>query len=426
MRDLLRKELHDVLRRRGLRTRSWAVEWDESAIEFLLQKGFTPDLGARPLKRAVERYLLAPLARTIVNHQFPEGDQFLFVRSHDAQRLDVVFVDPDAPDEQVFEQTSAPRAEEEAPASHTSLAEMEELRLETIVLDARGTPAEVEFLEEKFRQIEEQTLVPDWRERKERAFAQTAAPEFWSSSERFSVLGAAEYMDRIEAGLDTAGSLLNRLTSARDRRKHYPRDLVGRLAEQLYLLDAACTGLAADLPRDAFILVRACRETNADASVSDSFAARVARMYRQWAQKRRMSFEVLEEKGGAGQAQDPYRMMLAVSGFGAYSILQNESGWHVLEMPQDEKSFNRARVQVKVVAQPEEPPDGHRADGLRRQAAQAFSANGQEPASAASAQMVAVVRRYREEPSPLVRDSVRGWRTGHLERVLEGDFDLMF
>jgi ATP-dependent Clp protease ATP-binding subunit ClpC len=37
----------------------------------------------------------------------------------------------------------------------------------------------------------------------------------------------------------------------------------------------------------------------------------------------------------------------------------------------------------------------------------------------------AVVRRYREKPSPLVRDSVRDWRTGRLERVLGGEFDLM-
>ncbi len=35
------------------------------------------------------------------------------------------------------------------------------------------------------------------------------------------------------------------------------------------------------------------------------------------------------------------------------------------------------------------------------------------------------VRRYRRGPSPLVRDSARSWRTGRLDRVLEGDFDLI-
>jgi ATP-dependent Clp protease ATP-binding subunit ClpC len=35
-----------------------------------------------------------------------------------------------------------------------------------------------------------------------------------------------------------------------------------------------------------------------------------------------------------------------------------------------------------------------------------------------------VVRRYRPGRSPLVRDTARGYRTGRLDRVLAGDFDL--
>jgi hypothetical protein len=35
-----------------------------------------------------------------------------------------------------------------------------------------------------------------------------------------------------------------------------------------------------------------------------------------------------------------------------------------------------------------------------------------------------IVRRYRENP-PLVRDAAAGWRTGRLELVLGGDFDLI-
>jgi len=35
------------------------------------------------------------------------------------------------------------------------------------------------------------------------------------------------------------------------------------------------------------------------------------------------------------------------------------------------------------------------------------------------------VRRYREDPSAMVRDAVRGWRTGRLDLVLGGDFDLI-
>jgi ATP-dependent Clp protease ATP-binding subunit ClpC len=429
MRDLLRKELNDVLRRRGLRTRQWAVEWDESAIDFLLEKGFTADLGARPLKRAIERYLLSPLALTIVNHQFPEGDQFLFVHARGGQSLDVEFVDPDAPDAASTPDASAPALDARGTPAEVSDDERE-LRLESIVSDARGTLAEVQFLQDIFEALADQVESDEWQARKNGALLETSAPGFWNSPARFSVLGLAEYMDRIETGLDTAGSLLKRLNGSqktRDR-QHFPAELVARLAHQLYLLDAASRGLAAGHPRDLFLEVRASCDAGADNAVCNDFARRIAEMYRRWAEARRMRFEVLQEtaretseasKDGNASAPlpAPYQMRAAVSGFAAYTLLHTEEGLHVLETPQDEKSFNRARVHVRVVAQPDEPA-GRGDEALRKQAAAALAtdANGSPQ----------IVRRYREEPSPLVRDSVRGWRTGKLDRVLEGHFDLMF
>ncbi|NIP45933.1 MAG: hypothetical protein GWN21_06060, partial [Gammaproteobacteria bacterium] len=53
----------------------------------------------------------------------------------------------------------------------------------------------------------------------------------------------------------------------------------------------------------------------------------------------------------------------------------------------------------------------------REQAERVFAASGDDK--------LQIVRRYREQPSPLVRDSARGWRSGRLDRVLEGDFDLI-
>ena len=413
MRDLLRKELNDVLTRRGLRTRQWAVEWDESAVEFLLEKGFTADLGARPLKRAVERYLLSPLALTIVNHQFPEGDQFLFVRSSaDGGSLDVQFVDPDAP----AEGKAAAEEFDELPFDEEAARE---LRLESIALDPKGTPEEPRFLQEQYDEVASRVEDDAWRERKERALGEMQSADFWSSNERFSVLGAVEYMDRIEAGLDTAGSLLARL---RGDRKRLPSGLVARLAEQLYLLDSACRGMAEGEARDAFLLVTAGREPGADRARSDDFARTLARMYRRWAERRRMRIELLEEHDGArsnGAGAEEYRALFAVSGYAAYTILRHEAGLHVLETPQDEKSsFRRVAASVRVVGQPEEPPGRGGREALREQAERALSTEAQAP-------QPQVVRRYREEPSPLVRDSARGWRTGRLERVLDGDFDLM-
>ncbi|HEY8469779.1 MAG TPA: AAA family ATPase [Longimicrobiales bacterium] len=430
MRELLHKELTDVLHRRGLRNRQWAIEWEESALDLLLRKGFSPELGARPLRRAVEQYFLAPLALTIVNREVPEGDQFLFVRA-EGDALEVEFVDPDAAGE-------LPDAEA-APAA--VLADgAAALRLEDIVLDGTGTRAEVEALEAEYEHLRGIIEADAWRERKDAALASMAAPGFWDSPERFATLGLAEYMDRIEVGLDTAGSLLQRLTGgARGERARFPRDLVRRLAQQLYLVGEACEGLFEGRPRDAFLLVRASR-SGEDAELSDAFARRLGDMYRAWAKKRRMRLEVLEESAGGGE---PYRLLLAISGFGAFTILEPEAGYHVLEVP-DEGRTRRARVLVRVAPQPEEPPPAGRG-GPREQALRAFSREKREDGgrdaraardareggarqgvgSGEGREGRVIVRRYRERPSPLVRDSVRGWRTGRLDRVLGGDFDLM-
>ena len=57
-------------------------------------------------------------------------------------------------------------------------------------------------------------------------------------------------------------------------------------------------------------------------------------------------------------------------------------------------------------------------------------AKGKELEAAASLLAAApsgsnIVRRYRAGASPVVRDTASGWRTGKLDAVLGGDFDLM-
>ena len=96
MRALLDKELADAMARRGLRGRPWAIEIDDSAYEFIIEQGFSPELGARPLKRAIDRHLLAPLAAAIVGKAVPAGEQFLFVSAPAGTKIEVEFIDPDA------------------------------------------------------------------------------------------------------------------------------------------------------------------------------------------------------------------------------------------------------------------------------------------------------------------------------------------
>jgi ATP-dependent Clp protease ATP-binding subunit ClpC len=54
------------------------IELDEKAKEFLIEKGFDPQYGARPMRRAVEKYLEDPLAEEILRGQ---------IKSHDTARV---------------------------------------------------------------------------------------------------------------------------------------------------------------------------------------------------------------------------------------------------------------------------------------------------------------------------------------------------
>jgi ATP-dependent Clp protease ATP-binding subunit ClpC len=407
MREVLRKELNEVLQRRGLRSRAWAVEFHDSALEFLLDRGFTADLGARPLKRAIERYLLSPLALTIVNHQFPEGDQFLFVRST-GKKIEVEFIDPDAPEKEEEQAIAADTVEVTRPL---------QLRLEDLILDPRGSAAETGFLKERYDQLAAQIEGKEWQGKKGDALAQISIPGFWESPERFAILGLAEYMDRIKAGFATAARLFERLIGPEPgKRTQFSAVLLQRLAHQLYLLESAVKDVNENQPQDAFLLVEAGRDSAVEDRLNDEFARKIARMYQQWAEKRRMRHKLLEETGGDGKT--PYRMMLAVAGYAAYGILEKEAGMHVWEIPTGSgKSFQRCKVYVQVVPQPVEPA-GNEPDSLLKQAQQEF-------AGATDEGHLTIVRRYREEPSPLVRNGIKNWRSGRLDRVLGGDFDLM-
>jgi len=284
------------------------------------------------------------------------------------------------------------------------------------VLDARGTAAEVAFLRERYEHLRELIEREDWQMKKEDALSQTSSPGFWESSDRFAILGRAEYMDRIETGLGTGGSLLRRLAGPDpDKRQYFSRRLLRRLAQQLYLVDAACSGFLQGQPRDAFLLIEGSRESSGDENQNNTFARRVGNMYRQWAARRKMRCEVLQETDL--NAKEPYRLLLSVIGFAAFTILECEAGLHVFEIPsKGRKDFLRYKARVRVAVQPETPP-GHGLEALRDQAIHVFSELDESRLN--------IVRRYREEPSPLIRDSVRKWRTGNWQRVLEGNFDLL-
>jgi ATP-dependent Clp protease ATP-binding subunit ClpB len=60
------------------------IDVSEKAKEFLAEKGFDPNLGARPLKRVIQKLVLDPLALKIVSGQVKEGER-VFVDFEDGK-----------------------------------------------------------------------------------------------------------------------------------------------------------------------------------------------------------------------------------------------------------------------------------------------------------------------------------------------------
>jgi ATP-dependent Clp protease ATP-binding subunit ClpB len=65
-------QLRGLLKR--LAERKISVELTDAAKDFLVREGYDPVYGARPLKRALQRRLLDPLALRVLEGAFAEGD----------------------------------------------------------------------------------------------------------------------------------------------------------------------------------------------------------------------------------------------------------------------------------------------------------------------------------------------------------------
>ena len=315
MKALLDKELAQALERRGLRTRPWAVELDESAFEFLIERGFTRDLGARPLRRAIERHLLGPIATAIVGQGVPGGEQFLLVQANNG-RLTITFVDPDR---------STPDGE--APG-HTA-PDPESLRydLKTLALSPESSRAVASFLESEAVRIARTADQFGLPGRKEAALRAVNSAGFWEQPGRFETLAVAQYLDRFDAALETAQRQSERLVLHSGGRAGQidDRDRVRTLALRLHVLDNALAGLESGAPAEVFLRLRRWRSgrrsDRSDGSAQPDLIDTLASMYEQWAEARGMQIQQL--------AADSDERLFAVAGLGCGQILMNEPGLHV-------------------------------------------------------------------------------------------------
>ncbi|NUU99315.1 Clp protease ClpX [Marinitoga sp. 1154] len=81
MKEIIKIQLKDLEKR--LNEKDLHLKFKEEAIDFLVEKGFDPIFGARPLKRAIQRYLEDPLSEEILKGRFKEGDRIIIEIKND-------------------------------------------------------------------------------------------------------------------------------------------------------------------------------------------------------------------------------------------------------------------------------------------------------------------------------------------------------
>jgi ATP-dependent Clp protease ATP-binding subunit ClpC len=92
-RPLVKDDLYGIIEielskvRQRLETKGIMLELDQIAKDFLIEKGFNPDFGARPLRRAISSYIEDPLAEALLAGEFKHGAKILVTHKKDAENL---------------------------------------------------------------------------------------------------------------------------------------------------------------------------------------------------------------------------------------------------------------------------------------------------------------------------------------------------
>jgi len=83
-------ELDNFIKR--LEDNGLILELDDTAKDFLFEKGWDPDLGARPLKRAIQKYIEDEISIKLIMKEFVEGDKIKVYKSQEKDADELTFM----------------------------------------------------------------------------------------------------------------------------------------------------------------------------------------------------------------------------------------------------------------------------------------------------------------------------------------------
>jgi ATP-dependent Clp protease ATP-binding subunit ClpC len=92
-RPLVKDDLYSIIEieldkvRKRLKSKDMELELDQPAKDFLIDKGFNPDFGARPLRRAISQFIEDPLAESLLSGDFKSGEKIIVTRKEGENHL---------------------------------------------------------------------------------------------------------------------------------------------------------------------------------------------------------------------------------------------------------------------------------------------------------------------------------------------------
>ena len=85
--DLELKGLYDRVKSLG-----YTLEITAEARDFIAEKGFDANFGARPLKRAIQKYLEDPMAETLIKASIEKGETIMVDLDSDKSEITIEII----------------------------------------------------------------------------------------------------------------------------------------------------------------------------------------------------------------------------------------------------------------------------------------------------------------------------------------------
>lgn len=224
MRLIARRELGRALQREGVMRRNILLDFQEDVLDVLVEAGFSEMYGARPLKRAIDRLVLLPLARRIAAD--PGLHDQLLEFCAPGRRIAIEAI-PLAPAE-------SPTQEDVCVEDSTEWDELPVLS--SPPLSARQIQAEREAMLTRLSGHIDSVRFRELVELKERLLTEALAPDFWDDQEYAHTVNRTVYhLDRVTSRLLNLQRHLESMPILRETQRHDPAWLL-RLSSRLQTL----------------------------------------------------------------------------------------------------------------------------------------------------------------------------------------------